>query len=204
MNPYYGSILYNGPAPNISKGSSISYYPRTRTFDLRREMHDFLFGNYEEAGKGRPLLLRRIKDQKCVCWDPVTSSSNNPACRYCTGEGFLWTETLETGYVARNFGSVLNPAAVISSQDKLNMAGYGDENRALAFFEFSVFPNYERYTIPTHPTNDSLYELRVDPDGTMTRPVVRVAKWQIRSVTPHQGDNGRVEYFECGLDSESL
>lgn len=97
-----------------------------------------------------------------------------------------------------------NPAAVISQQNKLDEQGYGDENRALVLFEYSVFPNYERYLRPDHPSYDSLYELKVDADGTMSRPVIRCAKWNIKSATPHQGDNGRVEFFECGLDKSSF
>ena len=188
---------------NTSGVNNGLYYPRLKSFDLRFEMHELLYGNYDQAPIGRPLLLRRIKDQKCVCW-VSTEGGGDPNCKYCGGEGYLWTETLETGYITRNFGSVQNPATVISQENRLAQLGYEDENRALCFFEYTVFPNYERYLRPDHPSFDSLYELKVDPDGTLTRPVIRTAKWNVRSATPHQGDGGRVEFFELGLDKKSF
>lgn len=174
-----------------------------RSFDLRKEIRGILYGSPEGPGIGRPLLVRRITDRKCVCWD-ISISAANPNCKYCGGEGFLWTETLETGYISRNFGSVLNPATVISQQNALNAQGYGDENRALCFFEYSVFPNYERYSKPDHPSFDKLYELKVDDNGDLSRPAARTSKWMIKSLIGHHGDSGRIEYFELGLSKEQV
>ena len=82
--------------------------------------------------------------------------------------------------------------------------GYTDESRSVAWCSSSVFPNYERYMKPEHPAFDKMYELKVNDAGELVYPLVRTAKWKIKSVTPHRASNGRVEYFECGLEKESL
>jgi hypothetical protein len=33
--------------------------------------------------------------------------------------------------------------------------GYSDPDHATAFYEYTVFPDYERYTLQTHPAFDS-------------------------------------------------
>jgi hypothetical protein len=180
-----------------------NFYPRAETFNLRDEFHQLLFGNFEDPGIGRPVLVRRIRDQKCVCFKSSTGSPN-PGCRYCDGEGYLWDETLETAYVGKNVGSVLGAATGVAEQNSLATWGESDDTRSLAYFEASVFPNYERYLIPQHPTCDRLFELKVDHRGELITPAIRVAKWKIKSLTPHQGDFGRVEFFEAGLEGETV
>lgn len=179
------------------------FYPDSQNIDLRDEFASFLFGDVENPGIGRPILLRRIRDEKCVCWDEPTGSPD-PVCKYCQGEGYQFEETQELAYIARNFGSVQNPSSVIIRQNFLQAYGFTDEQRALAFVQHTVFPNYERYLLPDHPTYDKLYELKVDSNGALFYPVTRVAKWKIRSVTPHHGDFGRVEFAELGLEKENL
>jgi len=181
----------------------MNFYPEPQTFDLRDEFHDSLFGTLIEPGIGQAVLLRRLRDQVCVCWDGITGSAD-AACRYCGGEGYLWEEDLKICYMARNFGGVQNPSNVISNQQNTAKWGISDENRAIAYFEYSVFPNYERYLIPQHPSYDKLYELKVDDNGNLVQPWVRTAKWSMKSVTPHRGDRGAIAMFECGLEKVTL
>ncbi len=101
-------------------------------------------------------------------------------------------------------GSVLGASTGVSQQDSQTAWGMSDEERALAYFEFDVFPNYERYLQPSLPSWDKLYELKVDCDGCLIQPVIRVSKWKIKSVTPHRGDRGRVEFFEVGLEKQTV
>lgn len=175
-------------------------YPDPLSFGLREEFHDLLFGDIVSPGIGRPLLIRRIQNIPCACFTAL-SGSPDPSCRYCLGEGYLWTETLHTGYLGKNLGSVLGATTVISNQNALAPWGSADDSKALAYFEYSVFPNYERYLRPDHPTFDKLFELKLSDDGQLLRPYVRVAKWKMRVVTPHHGDNGRIEMIEVGLDA---
>lgn len=181
----------------------MNFYPDPQTFSLRDELHGLFHGTVAEPGIGRPLVVRRLRDEKCGCWNKV-SGSPIPGCRYCKGEGYVWTETMNIGYMAKNFGGVLNPSTVISNQNALAAFGVADENRALVYFEYMVFPNYERYLKPQHPSWDSLFEVKVDDDGRPLYPLIRTAKWKIKSVTPHHGDRGAVDYFECGVEKESI
>jgi hypothetical protein len=178
-------------------------YASNQVFDLRTEFSALLYGDAFNPGIAQPVLIRRLSDKKCICFDTLRGSPD-PHCKYCQGEGFLWVETLNNCYVARNFGSVLNPANVISRQNFTAPTGIDDENRALAYFEYSVFPNYERYTIPTHPAFDKLYELKVDAGGNVLQPVIRTAKWSIQSLTVHRGDLGAPIYTEIGMQKEYL
>lgn len=177
------------------------FYPDAQTLDLREEFAELVDGSMSEPGIGRPAIIRELTDTRCVCWDPLTGSADE-SCTFCDGETNQFTERVITVYIVRNFGSVLNPANVITRQSHLTHYGYTDENRALAFVHHFTFPNYERYTRPDHPSYDKLYELKVNSDGSTTFPNIRLAKWKIRSVTPHHGDFGRVEFFELGLEKE--
>lgn len=181
--------------------ASRQYYPNNQVFDLREQLSDLLYGDENNPGIGQKMLVRRLSDKRCVCWDDLRGSPDS-SCRYCQGEGFLWVETMNVGYIARNFGSVQNPANVIARESMVSPIGITDENRALGFFEAKAFPNYERYLIPTIPKTDKLYELKVDGNGRLVTPVLRTKKWEIRSVTPHRGDNGAVQFCELGLNSE--
>lgn len=187
------------------------YYPELRTFDLRDELDGLLFGGWENAPIGAPVIVRRILDQRCTCYDqPPDPGSANPNCKYCQGEGYLWKEDLETAYIGRNVGSVLNPTSVISQDNSVTPIGITDDSRALAWMRYSAFPNWERYIKPEHPTYDKLYELKVDDNGEIVHTpstadgYLRVAKWEIRSFNPHRGDYSRVEFFELGLQKEIL
>ena len=179
------------------------YYPANQVLNLRDELRDLFYGYQDNPGIAQAVLIRRLLDKHCVCWDGLTGSPA-PDCRYCQGEGYLFVETLNYVYIARNFGSVLNPASVINRQEFLSQYGLTDENRALCIAEHDCFPNYERYLKPEHPSYDKLYELKVDDEGVLIQPVLRTAKWKMRSVTPHRGDGGRVELFEIGLEKENV
>ena len=176
-------------------------YPQAQNLDLREEMDKVLFGSFDEPGVGRPVLVRFLQDTPCACFEKSTGSPD-PGCAWCQGEGYQWYEGERIAYLARNFGSVQNASNVISQQSQLLNYGYSDGQRALAFLRYDALPHYERYLRPDHPAYDKLYELKVDNFGQVILPHVRVAKWQIRSVTPHQGDFGRIEFFELGLNKE--
>jgi hypothetical protein len=182
---------------------SQDFYQQTQGYDLRDELAEMLHGGYQTVPIGRPVILRKISDTHCACWNELTGSPD-PSCRACQGEGYQFTETMETAYIARNFGSPLGASTVIQQQNALSPVGYTDSNRAIAYLEYFVFPNYERYTRSENPAQDSLYEVKVNDSGEPVYPIVRTAKWKIASVTPHHGDWGRVELFECGLQKTNL
>lgn len=187
-----------------SSRNPLDLYPVQHNIDLRDEMKKVLYGDAISSGQGRPVIIRLISQQKCACYD-INTGSGDPQCPYCDGEGYQFTETLPTmAFFSRNFGSVQNPTSVISQDNVLSSYGYTDGQRALAFVEWDVFPNYEKYTMPQSETYDKLYEMKVDQDGNLFYPNLRVAKWKMRAVTPHHGDGGRIEYFELGLEKENV
>lgn len=179
------------------------YYQDPQGFDLREEMTNTLHGDYQHPGIGRPVMVRRLTDTHCVCWDGLTGSPL-PSCKYCQGEGFRFRETIHKMYIARNFGTVLSGTTPIQQQGQLSSLGIIDSHRCVAYCEYDVFPDYERYTRPDALGVDKLYELKVTDTGDLYQPIVRTAKWKIRSLTPHHGDWGRVEFIELGLDAELL
>jgi hypothetical protein len=180
-----------------------NWYPDNQMFDLRAEMVGMLYGNEFNPGIGEQVLIRRIGMQICICWDGLTGSPLSD-CAYCDGEGRLWLETLNTVYMAHNFGTVLNASTVIQQQDTIGMFGLSDQNRAVAYCEYSAFPDYDRYVGDLTESPDRLYELKVDVNGRLITPVVRIGKWKILAFTPHRGDYGQISYIELGLSKETL
>lgn len=178
-------------------------YPEMTAFDLREWFANILNGDFEQPGQGRPAVYRKLSNTKCECYNNLTGSPD-PNCTYCQGEGFLFTEEVKTVYIAKNFGSVLGSSTQIQQQSQIAEFGVTDSNRALGFMFWYDIPDYERYGIPTRPAPDKLFELKVGPNGGTYYPLTRVTEWRIRSVTPQQGDNGRVEYFELGLEKVSV
>ena len=182
---------------------SNDFYPELASFDLREEFEKLLYGSYDGPPIYQTVMVRFIQDEKCACFD-ANSGSPDALCPWCNGEGFLFDEVLKDCYIARNWGNVLNPSSVIQRQNFLGPYGYTDENRAMAYMDYKAFPRYERYLKPEHPTYDKLYELKVDDNGELSYPLVRVAKWNMKSVTAHHGDWGRIEYFEIGLEKQNI
>jgi len=183
---------------------------RTSNIDLRQELSDLLRGRVDLIPQGREVLLRRLTDQHCpVCWDKVTGGTTRQACKYCGGEGYLWTETRELVFLTRGVAPVYKPGALATGQYPQAGYGYSDPNRATCYIEAvrpdgtETFPTYERYTLQDHPAFDKLYELKVDVSGQTAQPLVRTAKWRVLTLVPYHGDYGRIELFELALDKEN-
>lgn len=177
-------------------------YPDLTNIDLREELAAILYGRVDIIAQGRGFILRQLTDAKCVCWDTTSGGSKTPNCRYCDGEGYYWTEQQFTMWMASGVAPVYKPGFLANGQYPQAQLGYTDPNRATAYCEYTVFPNYERYTFPSNPAPDKLYQLKVDSVGGTVVPLIRTAKWKILNVTPLFGDFGRVEFFELSLEKE--
>ena len=178
-------------------------YPEPRALDLREELYSILYGGYDSSGVGQQVIVRKLTNEYCVCFNKLTGSPKDD-CKFCQGEGYYFREELKVCYISRNFGSVLGSSSVISQQNQVTKEGEADSQKALAFFEFNAFPDYEKYIKVSEKTCDKIYQLKVDNNGKVVFPYIRIAKWEMRSVTPHQGDNSRIEYFEVGLNKANL
>ena len=194
--PSYQQNRFNRPIT----GSTIStMYPEMTSFDLREQFEWTMLGNFEDPGIARPAIYRKLSNTHCTAFDPL-SGSPDPNCIYCNGEGYLFTEEVKMVYFAKNFGSVLGSATQIGQHGQLAPYGVADSDRCLAFMFWYDIPDYERYSIPTRPAPDKLFELKVEDNGQACDPMVRTEAWRIRSLTGHHGDNGVIIYFELGLE----
>jgi hypothetical protein len=185
-----------------SRGSK--FYGDLTNIDLREELHAWLFGRVDLIPQGRPFILRQLTDTKCVCWDISSGGSKTPNCKYCSGEGYYWTETEWTMWMAQGVAPIYKPGFLSNGQYPQAMLGYTDPNRGTCYCEYNVFSNYERYTLPTNPAPDKLYALKVNNDGSEHTPLVRVSKWKIMNVVPLHGDFGRIDFFELTLEKEVI
>jgi hypothetical protein len=75
--------------------------------------------------------------------------------------------------------SSAKPGNLATGQYPQADTGYLASDRATVFCEYSVFPNYERYTNDQQSRYDMLYELKVAASGRTVSPLVRTAKWEI-------------------------
>jgi len=196
---YQQPAIFGTPIP----GSSNDMYPEMEAFDMREQFDYIMNGTYEEPGIARGIIYRKLSNTQCKCYQQL-GGSPDPNCTYCLGEGYLFTEEQKMAYLAKNFGSVLGSATQIQQQSQLSEYGYSDSNRCLCFMFWYDILDYERYAIPTRPSPDKIFELKTLDDGTVDPNLIRITEWRVRDMTDHHGANGRVEYFELGLEKVSV
>ena len=191
------------------------YQDISPNIDLRDELHTVLHGSEELAGQGRTVILRRLSNTTCPgCWDPKQGAAPGRTARTARAKGYQFIETRELMALFRGVAPVYKPGVLATGRYPQNSMGYTDMNRCTAYVEVirddgsQVYPDYERYTIQTAKAYDKLYEVKVDPK---VEPIIdssgrftRTAKWKVLSVVPTHGDNGRVEFWELGLEKENV
>src|SRR5581483_8525537 len=79
--------------------SDTEFYPTLPNISLRDEFERLLRGDVGVVGIGRPVILRRLTNDKCGCWDDKTGGPLY-YCSYCLGEGFTFTEERDLAYIA--------------------------------------------------------------------------------------------------------
>lgn len=182
--------------------------PYLSTTDMRAQMHALIFGAVDVMAQGRPFILRELSDKVCKgCWSKDDGNSKRSNCPYCQGEGYEFTERMVKMILFSGVAPVYKPAILGSGQYPTSGYGYTDPERATVYCEWSIWPNYERYTLPSNQAPNKLFEVKVDSDGNAVwdlkaKMPIRTAKWKILSVTPIFGDGGRLEYFELGAEKE--
>ena len=95
----------------------MNFYPEPQTFDLRDEFHDSLFGTLIEPGIGQAVLLRRLRDQVCVCWDGITGSAD-AACRARLRQGHPLSASLLTHLSRAKLVSSDQPGRALEHADR--------------------------------------------------------------------------------------
>lgn len=178
-------------------------FPTVSNIDGRSEFEKFIYGDIGLVGIGRPVVLRRLSDVVCACWDGLTGGPVN-YCSYCQGEGYQFTEETDKMYVADGTSPLYKPGAFGGGQYPLDRWGQSDPSKATAYSSWSLFPDYERYTYKQQKRYDKLLLLKVDGEGHEVFPSVITAKYKVVNVVPRHGDGGKVEYIELALEKEDL
>lgn len=171
--------------------------------DLREEFSTVLDGSVDFVAQGRQVVLRRLTNINCVCWDETTGGCKGD-CPYCQQEGWQFSETMEDMYIAMGVAPVYKPGFLANGMYPQTEMGFVDPNRATGYCRYSVFPDYEKYSDNSKKNFDKLYELKVTDTGDTFYPLTRVAKWKILTVTPLHGDFGRVEFFELSMSKANF
>ena len=195
-----GTELY--PERTTLAGSTTSYsalWPVSgsgREVDLRQEFYEFLFGSPTEVPKGRPGILRRMREDDdgelvvCPCVDEKTGEPDRDTiCPYCWGEGYLWDEEWVTFY-----------KMIVSSHEGLVRKNQpykpGMSNIPFVFFylEYDVVPG----------SFDKIVEVSLDTEGVISLPYTREAIYPIATAEAFRSDNGRVEYWRVAVVLDSV
>jgi len=164
--------------------------------DLRQEMDSTLYGSATEIAKGRPVVLRRMRHTAagllipCACTSSLTGEPDRDTkCKYCWGERFLWDEEWITVYkmsVSSQEGFTRKPQA--------NEPGVSITPLVFFYLEYTVEPTIF----------DKIVEMKLDIEGAVVVPITREAVFQIATAEDFRSDNGRVEYWRCAVNEESV
>jgi hypothetical protein len=184
--------------------------PYLSVTDMRETLHDLIFGSVDTMGQGRPFILRELTDTVCpACWSKDAGNTKRANCVYCSGEGYQFRERLLKMIMFQGVAPIYKPAILGSGQYPNASYGYSDPEKATVYCEYSVWPNYERYTLPSNSAPNKLFGIKVGNAGEVvynftTKLPIRTDKWKILSVTPIYGDQGRLEYHELGCEKEVI
>lgn len=155
--------------------------------DLRTEFEHLIDGHGAFDGIGQILVLRKLSDSFCVCYDRVEGSSSD--CKYCKGESYSWEETYHRAYFTQTFGRGL---AGVRQQHVLEPPGYMDEGKALVYMKVSAAPK----------AGDKIFRVRLNEEGSIYYPIERTEKWKITAVEDKRYDKARLAYYICLCERE--
>ncbi len=153
--------------------------------DLRAELDDLFFGYSNGIRHGYLVLIRRMRRdsngvaEACTCLGELTREAD-PDCSYCLGEGYLfdeswlWTYSMygasDTGLVSKI--TYMPPGAV-------------RVDYKIFFFRYDSDIQY----------GDKIVEVKLDEDGNLVVPYVRVAIYKPQTINKYRSDNSRIEYI---------
>lgn len=181
----------------------MDFYKPMSAIDLREELQALLYGRIDIVAQGRPVILRKLTNNFCPCWDGATGGPI-ATCPYCSGEGYSFYETQETMYIAMGVAPIYKPGYLSSGQYPQMGMGYDDPNRATGYCEYTVYPDYDIYSSGDKKAPDKIYDLKVNSEGGLYYPITRVSKYRVLNVTPLHGDFGRIEGCELSLAKENF
>lgn len=172
--------LFSGSKTSLLKAGAAS-----KGISLREEMDLLLYGSDTEPRQSFPVLIRRMRRNAdglriaCECKDTF-SGDGNPSCPYCYGESFLWDEQWQ---LARS---------EFLGSDR----GHGNRYRILPPGEVRVdykifFLRYDTKILK----GDKIVEVKLDEEGNLVVPYVRIKVYRPETIDFLRSDNGRVEFI---------
>jgi hypothetical protein len=141
--------------------------------DLRQELHNTLYGSYDEIKKGKVGLIRIMRRNsdnepiRCPCRDKQTDEpSRDSFCRTCWGMGYLW--------------------------DEEKIVYYKNEDSFKEDEGFLFYTEYEKDI----SSIDYIITIKLDKEGEPIIPAERDKVFKIKWVKSFSADRGRLEYYE--------
>ena len=171
----------------------------TSEVDLRAEIREILRGDVNCLPHGRKYILRRFERDEdenrihCPCVKEFRGAGD-PNCSHCKGEWFKFTEEIITAYISFKYSPVGDGGGSVKEGD---MASPG------IFFFNKGFLYCEHFVKPQD--GDKVYMVATEePSGEVILPVKRTKKWKMTSTFFPMSDFGRVEYYACFLEEETV
>lgn len=178
--------------------------------DLRKGLHDILFGDRYNPPQGRPVIVRHMTTV-CPCITGATGGlpsdadkgqkyrDPDPQCSICQGEGYLFTESQYTAW-----RSTIDNAAALLGIYAQRGPGITVNIGYAFFFEYNV-PIFNL---------DKIYEFVLDENGGMppinpaigpliTDLTVRRTKHKITRVIDYRSDNAEVDFYMAVCEQEA-
>jgi hypothetical protein len=151
--------------------------------DIRSKFHDVV------AKYGHPVLLVRVTSRKkCSCWDMQYGPDKQ--CPICMGNGYTFTAEK---FLVRDMSTTI-PETLARAIRDTDLGSVSVPSR-MYYFEHMAEPDIE----------DLIIDCSWDDRG---RPVFDKysSVYQVNSIYPYRGDNGRIEYFRaaCKYDPISV
>jgi hypothetical protein len=179
------------------------FFPVLSNIDGRNEFERLIYGDVGVVRIGRPVILRRLSNRHCACWDGLTGGPVN-YCSYCKGEGYEFTEETDMMFVTDGVTPMYKAGVFGGGQYPLDRWGQSDASKATAFCSWKLFQDYERYTFKTQKRYDKLLLLKVDGEGEQVFPQIITEQFKIINVVPRFGEMGKVEFIELNMEKEDL
>ncbi len=92
-------------------------YPSTPNIDGRGEFERLLRGDIGVVRIGRDVILRRVSNVHCACWDGLTGGPI-ACCSYCNGEGYHYTEEEIVALIADGVAPMYKPGVLGSGNSQ--------------------------------------------------------------------------------------
>ena len=161
--------------------------------DLRVELDNLFFGTDDNPTRHSwPVVIRNFRTDAnnnkipCTCWDERTTS-HDPDCSFCFGEGFLADENWQMTYShhAKSSGLFNKYESIPPGELRADQVIY--------YFRFDTQIEH----------GDKIVNMKLDTEGAVIVPYIREAIFEIETLVKHRSDNGRIEFITCYVNENS-